>query len=185
MSLASRVIAPAFATLFSCLFFSLSATEAVGGGAPYTVKCPAGLVVSGLEGRTGAWIDDFQVLCNNMSGVERKAVPSVGYSPGGSFTRAVCPALSGVISMEFDYVDSGGGVQVVNKIKLTCGDFIDSAEEPYRPVYGQNDEGSSRYDYTVSCSGRNFVNQLNGRAWTYIDSIDNVGCLNIRDLGNN
>jgi hypothetical protein len=182
MRLSTRVIAPAFTILSAVSSFSiLSTTQAISGGAPYQVACPNGMVMSGLEGRGGWWIDHFSLLCNNLSNIERQ-VGGVGYSTGGSYSRAVCPALSGVVAMEFDYTDSGGGVLVVNKIRLTCEGFTHESVN-YHPVFGQDDNGSGDSVYSFSCSGSGYVAGLNGNAWLFIDSIDGVGCR--RHLGEN
>lgn len=177
----ARVIAPAFTILFFIgLFFSLSTTRALSGGAPYKLTCPDGMVMSGLEGRTGGWIDHFALLCNNLSNIERR-VEGVGYSTGGSSTRAVCPALSGVVALEFDYTE-GEGYLVVNKIRLTCEGFTHDFVG-YKPVFGQDDNGSGNSIYQLTCSDNTFVGQVAGNAWKFIDSIDNVGCR--RHIGNN
>ncbi len=76
------------------------------GGGPFTVTCNGGFMI-GFEGRTGAYIDQFRIVCGSFDAVTRQIQntgslqATIGTSNGGGPSSAICPPGWGIQSIDF------------------------------------------------------------------------------------
>jgi len=76
------------------------------GGGPFHIQCDG--FVTGFEGRTGAFIDQFRILCGsydaNTKQIQNRGPLqiTIGTSDGGGPASVACPAGWGIQSIAFN-----------------------------------------------------------------------------------
>lgn len=121
---------PARSKVFSLAGGSVSVSAGGGrGGGPFVDHCPTGSVAVGFNGRSGAFVDQIQLLCSpiNSNGTlgPRAAATARGGGGGRPFSQ-VCPggqALIGLVGRSGAFVDQLGGhcVSITSVVGLGGG----------------------------------------------------------------
>lgn len=110
------------------------------------VYCPDGQFVVGLEGRTGAWVDHFKLVCAYRGYSESGAVLRLhhveerkfGTSEGGHETSSRCSVRdSAITAIDFNTVREDEN-RVINKIIITCR-RIDNYNQTDFLSFGEDD----------------------------------------------
>lgn len=144
----ARLISLSILVLLSVAGASLPATaidlpvEGGRGGGPFRIKCEPGSFVAGFEGRTGAYIDNFRILCASFDPATRRLRPpvplqiTIGLSQGGGPASSVCPAGWGVsqISFQNTWREQRWDDDFVYHINFKCQSI--AGTESVRQTYG-------------------------------------------------
>src|SRR6185369_5617076 len=153
------------------------------GGGPFRIQCDPGSFVIGFEGRTGAYIDNFRILCGSFDASTRKiqprgAVPiTIGTSNGGGPAPMPCPA--GWAMHAIDYEETMD--HFVHHINFRCASPV-TPENIWR-TYGPTtpvakpktfifSKGSFlNMSYEQSCPAGQFAIGLQGRSGLFVDAL--------------
>jgi hypothetical protein len=118
--------------LFACLVLWFAVTAPVTQPAqagqpvnqPYT--CPAGSFLTGLQGRAGDWLDQFQPVCRSWtpaggSGATETFGDNFGNINGGNrAVRSVCAVGSAIYAIMYDIASPNGPPGHVQKVTVGC-----------------------------------------------------------------
>ncbi len=141
-----------------------------GGGGTFRVRCAAPAMLTGIELRSGDYVDALRPLCVNPDGQNEQTPPSEdawkgGF--GGGARRLVCPANTPIVWSIYVGIDPAEGV--VNDLLLYCNNVAESAagmSAKLRP-----EEAYADHDDTQGCGRGQLAVGLHGRAGKYIDAL--------------
>ena len=134
----------ALATLAIAKQFPL---EGAGGDANKLLKCPAREYLIGLNGRTGDWIDQIQIICapfesNGKMGTARPVDPAVGGNGGGPDGKYV-PCRAPIDKVEFRLTEDNRQVKIIT---LLCMHSTWDKTIYFSQGYGSQTIGNERTD---------------------------------------
>jgi hypothetical protein len=104
-----------------------------------TYTCPAGSFLTGLQGRSGDWLDQFQPVCRSWipagSGPETYGDNFGNVNGGIRAFRSVCAVGSAVYAITYTIAAPNGPPGHVTNVILRCVTlpYTDSAEPNFRP----------------------------------------------------
>ncbi len=135
-----------------------------GGGSAFRERCAAPAVLTGIEVRSGDYVDALRPLCADESGVVEGEWHG-GF--GGGTRRVLCPFDAPLIWSMHVGIDAGR--HVVNDLKLYCR----SVSKP--PMFaaarlGPADDLDTNHT-SPQCPGGQFAVGLHGREGIYIDAL--------------
>jgi hypothetical protein len=152
-----------------------------GRGGPFRVTCPAGSYVSGFEGRTGAWIDNFRIVCSSFDPASRRfsnprpVGATVGVSGKGGPSSARCPAGFAIARIKYQETAGDGPTPVGHSIAFLCGiaTGMDLVARHYGPTSRPEVRGSKfGADFPeTACPAFEFAVGVQGRAGIFVDAL--------------
>ena len=171
-----------------------SKVEGGPGGGPFRIQCPGGSFMTGFEGRTGAYIDHFRILCGSWDANTRQVQNrgplqiTIGTSGGGGPAGAACPGGWAVNAINFQntwrsesHINNG----FVHHINFHCV-LPERAESIWR-TYGPTTPvpkpsgflGTMMLlEYDQTCPNGELAVGFQGRSGLYVDALGLV-CLPI------
>jgi hypothetical protein len=140
-----------------------------GGGAPFSDSCPTGSVATGVELRSGEWIDQIRLICRELK--YDGTFGATTYTPyrggwGGTPVSGSCAdgqALVGsMIATNGQWVGQvGGRCGSASRLLQASGGFDSTLG-----VYGRN--GTL---YENACPAGTVVTGIQGRSWDWVDNL--------------
>jgi hypothetical protein len=191
---ASRAIAFTLASAFAASLATPAQSidlpvQGSGRGGPFRIACPGGSFMTGFEGRTGAWIDHFRIVCASFDASTRQltnplaVAATIGVSGGGGPSSAACPSGWAISGIQYQETKGDGPSDVGHSIGFTCAATVgtervarhfgplstpEERSKPFSPL--GTPFGSAGYDPSV-CPGGEFAIGLYGRSGKFVDAI--------------
>jgi hypothetical protein len=175
--LAPAIVALAMFTMPAGAQEGTTVSDAAGGtgGGPFRVSCPSGMVMIGINGRHGAWVDAVAPLCaiwTNGALVPIEFQPGTG-GAGGGHGWMLCRGPRGAVVGLWVWPVRRDNRRLIGRIVLECGDY----ELPARRVnkrpggadgFGQTAEGER---VPLRCGPREVAVGLYGRSGAFVDRV--------------
>lgn len=146
------------------------------GGSAFTLRCPAGSYVVGMEGRYGAWLDAIAPVCAPLTPAgdfgSRTSMPLAG-GTGGGWGSGSCPP--GQAIGHLTYSATATSPSYVDEMTSTCGYFHDLAGGEFD--FGARQESSRGLGvffaapFRTGCSLGQLAVGFYGRAGAYVDAL--------------
>ncbi len=146
------------------------------GGVQVDIACGANELATGLTARTAGSSPDVlntvnNVTCTNwQTGESRTSDMYAGSTNSGNTTKLACPAGSYIAAVKSNWRGWNNNSGVTSGIGIVCKDFNGK-------VTLDQSAGKEVY-YPISCPAGYYVNALNMRAGTVVDSVAGT-CLNM------
>lgn len=147
-------------------------------------RCPAGAVLTGFHGRTGAWIDQIGLICSEllpdfrMGSVTRLHVKG---GIGGSPAEQYCQQDAGIREIRvlalWTYVYGNSRYQYINAIQFTCARPRDGSAAGggkfagAEPGYALNSDLKSTWLSAEQCPGNEYATGLNIRYGGHVNAV--------------
>jgi len=176
----------AFAVFVMAILLAIPASAVVlesigeGRGSPFRAECPGGFLV-GFQGRVGAWIDNFKVVCESWGQGKRDAIdPQVGASHGGGPSFGRCPVGSAVKEIHPHDTKGDGPTNVIHSIDFRCVSVTDGRSTDRRfgstvpaEVRSRGGIGTTFVAELASqaCPDREVAIGLHGRSGSFVDAV--------------
>ena len=149
----------------------------------YNRECPPNYFVTGIHGKTGAWIDKYALLCTRFinslgPGFSGMTIGGfIGNSNGGSFESHVCnqtgaspsPRATGIFSSIYVSTVPNGNTQVLNFIQATCREM--DRPRIWTIQFAPNDLSLHGTDFTLKCPDRMYITGFYGQHGLYPNSV--------------
>ncbi|MEP6491727.1 MAG: Ig-like domain-containing protein [bacterium] len=170
LTTAAGVSAPFPFTIFSAgtAPVQVGAANGGGGGTPYTIDCPLGTVGTGLNARGGTNVDQIQLICQPVTGVNRvlgaSALSGTAGAGGGAPATLACPANYVLVGLS-GFVGAGGG-PLNDLISGICTPITGGADVTTGSV-GSNNSGS--VPYNTRCPAGLALTGIQGGAGNLVD----------------
>jgi hypothetical protein len=159
-----------------------------GRGGPFRVACPGGSFMTGFDGRTGAWIDQFRIVCASFDPNAREMVNprpvnvTIGISGGGGPSSASCPGGWAISGINYQETKGDGPTNVGHSIGFTCAATVgpEIVARHFGPTTAREDRtrstgfgqsfGSADFAPSI-CPGGEFAIGLYGRSGKFVDAV--------------
>jgi hypothetical protein len=154
-------------------------TESVGGtgGGPFRLSCPSGMVMVGINGRHGAWVDALAPICaiwvrsNRTLGEIDEQSGTGGTGGGRGWMR--CEGPRGAVVGLSVWPVNRDNRRLVGRILLECGDYERPEQHANNLPRGALAFGESfeRERVELRCGAREVAVGLYGRSGAFIDRV--------------
>jgi hypothetical protein len=163
------------------------AVQGSGRGGPFRVMCPGGSYVVGFEGRTGAWIDNFRIVCAAFDASSRRFVNprttggTIGVSGSGGPSSARCPNGWAIARIKYQETKGDGPTNVGHSIGFTCGTAFSGelTNKHFGPLTTPEERSSGgifvgRFGADIvetPCPAFEFATGVHGRSGKFVDAL--------------
>ena len=141
-----------------------------GGGGNFHAPCVAPALLTGVEVRSGDYIDALRPLCVTATGPREVSAPSEGAWQGGfggGVRRLTCPAGAPIVRGM--YVGTDQDERVVDDVTLHCSDAAGAVQ--FDSVSLRSGKGWATRDAVEYCAHGQVAIGLHGRSGRYIDAL--------------
>ena len=172
------------ATLLFVVLSAQAQTDAIlppiggGGGGQFVARCPQGQFLTGLDLRTGDYVDAIRPLCVTAYGPADVGALVPGRisfgGNGGDPRQLLCPKDVPIVTGMFVSAQGSEGSVVVRQIHLFCGIAAATqqpSEFPSAVFDGQFGPYSTSYHDTQRCPAGLVAVGINGRSGELLDSV--------------
>lgn len=152
-------------------------TDAVGGagGGPFRASCPSGMVMVGINGRHGAWVDAVAPICaiwtnRRLDPIEFQ--PGTGGAGGGTGYMS-CAGSRGAVVALWVWPVHRDNRRLIGRIVLECGDYTMPTRRVNKRAGGADGFGQAAEGERVAlrCGPREVAVGLYGRSGAFLDRV--------------